>query len=295
MRIGIKFLGSAPRFTSSSSSFGRIYAFLSISVSSPSGKGAPRDLEDGIFFNWSRLIIEYVFHKVYFMLDEGIKDWLQSLWDSHLAPLSCTSVRDLPDFAGSKDVLSLIGIEDLLSFVGIEDLPRSPQLCWDQGSPKFYFPRVKDLLDFVGIKDVPSLARINDFLNFVGIKDLLGFASWSQGKAVRENLINNPDSVATDAMISFKTAIWLWMTPQGNKPSSQNVIIGKWTPTPANRSVGRVPSYGVITNIINGGLERGRGHDERVASRISFYKKYCDIMGLSYENNLDCYNQRPFD
>ncbi|KAK7820234.1 basic endochitinase c [Quercus suber] len=115
------------------------------------------------------------------------------------------------------------------------------------------------------------------------------------GKAVRENLINNPDSVATDAMISFKTAIWLWMTPQGNKPSSQNVIIGKWTPTPANRSVGRVPSYGVITNIINGGLERGRGHDERVASRISFYKKYCDIMGLSYENNLDCYNQRPFD
>ena len=117
----------------------------------------------------------------------------------------------------------------------------------------------------------------------------------SVGKAVRENLINNPNSVATDAVISFKTTIWLWMTPQGNKPSSHNVIIGKWTPSPPNRSVDRVPSYGVITNIINGGLKRGRDHDERVASRIGFYKKYCDIVGLSYENNLDCYNQRPFD
>ncbi|XVF59875.1 hypothetical protein PTKIN_Ptkin07bG0310800 [Pterospermum kingtungense] len=114
------------------------------------------------------------------------------------------------------------------------------------------------------------------------------------GRAIGADLINNPDLVATDPTISFKTAIWFWMTPQGNKPSSHNVIIGQWTPSDADRAAGRVPGYGVITNIINGGLECGRGPDSRVADRIGFYRRYCDLLGVSYGSNLDCYNQRPF-
>ncbi|OMO55725.1 Glycoside hydrolase, family 19, catalytic [Corchorus capsularis] len=114
------------------------------------------------------------------------------------------------------------------------------------------------------------------------------------GNAIGANLLNNPDLVATDPTISFKTAIWFWMTPQGNKPSSHNVIIGQWTPSAADTAAGRVPGYGVITNIINGGLECGHGPDDRVADRIGFYKRYCDILGVSYGSNLDCYNQRPF-
>ncbi|GFY87818.1 basic chitinase [Actinidia rufa] len=114
------------------------------------------------------------------------------------------------------------------------------------------------------------------------------------GKAIGADLINNPDLVATDPIISFKTAIWFWMTPQGNKPSSHNVIIGGWSPSPADRSAGRVPGYGVITNIINGGLECGKGQNDKVANRIGFYKRYCDIFGVGYGNNLDCYNQMPF-
>lgn len=114
------------------------------------------------------------------------------------------------------------------------------------------------------------------------------------GKAIGEDLINNPDLVATNPTVSFKTAIWFWMTPQGNKPSSHDVIIGRWTPSAADRSAGRVPGYGVITNIINGGLECGKGANDRVANRIGFYKRYCDILGVSYGDNLDCYNQRPF-
>ena len=108
------------------------------------------------------------------------------------------------------------------------------------------------------------------------------------------DLINNPDLVATNPVISFKTAIWFWMTPQANKPSSHNVIIGQWTPSPADTSAGRVPGYGVITNIINGRIECGQGANDKVASRIGFYNRYCDILGLGYGNNLDCYNQKPF-
>ncbi|GAB2271423.1 hypothetical protein Dimus_006261 [Dionaea muscipula] len=59
---------------------------------------------------------------------------------------------------------------------------------------------------------------------------------------------------------------------------------------------GRLPGYGVITNIINGGLECGRGGpDSRVESRIRFYTRYCDILGVNPGNNLDCYNQAPFN
>jgi predicted chitinase len=114
------------------------------------------------------------------------------------------------------------------------------------------------------------------------------------GKAIGVDLLNNPDMVATDPVISFKTSIWFWMTAQTNKPSSHDVIIGKWTPSAADKSAGRVPGYGVITNIINGGLECGHGADSRVADRIGFYKRYCDVLGVSYGDNLDCYNQKPF-
>ncbi|KAM4125983.1 hypothetical protein ACB094_01G353700 [Castanea mollissima] len=51
------------------------------------------------------------------------------------------------------------------------------------------------------------------------------------GKAIGVNLLNNLDLVATNTIISFKTAIWFWMTAQGNKPSSQDVIIGNWRPS----------------------------------------------------------------
>lgn len=104
--------------------------------------------------------------------------------------------------------------------------------------------------------------------------------------------MKNPDLVATNPTISFKTAIWFWRTPQANKP----IITRRWNPSAADRSAGRLPGYGVITNIINGVLECGKGPNDRVVSRVGFYKRcsYCDILGVSYGNNLDCYNQRPF-
>ncbi|KAK6946519.1 Glycoside hydrolase, family 19, catalytic [Dillenia turbinata] len=114
------------------------------------------------------------------------------------------------------------------------------------------------------------------------------------GKAIGVDLLRNPDLVATDAVVSFKTAIWFWMTPQSPKPSCHDVITGRWTPSGADRSAGRVPGYGAITNIINGGVECGKGSVPQVQDRVGFYKRYCDILGVGYGNNLDCNNQRPF-
>ncbi|KAI5402230.1 endochitinase A2 [Lathyrus oleraceus] len=114
------------------------------------------------------------------------------------------------------------------------------------------------------------------------------------GRAIGVDLLNNPDLVATDPVVSFKTALWFWMTPQSPKPSCHDVITGGWSPSSGDRAAGRLPGYGTVTNIINGGLECGRGQDSRVQDRIGFYKRYCDIFGIGYGANLDCYSQRPF-
>ncbi|PNX76122.1 class Ib chitinase, partial [Trifolium pratense] len=114
-------------------------------------------------------------------------------------------------------------------------------------------------------------------------------------QAIHEDLLKNPDLLSTDPTVSFKSAIWFWMTPQGNKPSSHDVITGKWTPTATDTAAMRVPGFGVITNIINGGLECGvNGNKMKADDRVGFYKSYCQILELSPGDNLDCNNQQPF-
>ncbi|XP_017246353.1 basic endochitinase [Daucus carota subsp. sativus] len=113
------------------------------------------------------------------------------------------------------------------------------------------------------------------------------------GKAIDYDLLGNPDLVASDPTVSFKTALWFWMTPQSLKPSSHDVITGVWKPSEADSAAGRVPGYGVVTNIING-IECGKGSNSGGEGRIGFYKRYCSILGISPGENLDCYNQKPF-
>ncbi|XP_006662017.1 chitinase 8 [Oryza brachyantha] len=108
------------------------------------------------------------------------------------------------------------------------------------------------------------------------------------------DLVGNPDLVSTDAVVSFKTALWFWTTAQGNKPSCHDVILGQWTPSPDDDAAGRVPGYGVITNIINGGIECGVGPNDANVDRIGYYQRYCDMLAVGYGDNLDCYNQRNF-
>ncbi|KAL6905275.1 hypothetical protein ACP4OV_002876 [Aristida adscensionis] len=115
------------------------------------------------------------------------------------------------------------------------------------------------------------------------------------GKALGVDLVRNPNLVATDAVVSFKTAIWFWMTAQAPKPSCHAVATGRWQPTAADRAAGRAPpGYGVITNVINGGVECGGGANDAGRDRIGFYKRYCDMLGVGYGDNLDCYRQQKF-
>ncbi|XP_047322537.1 basic endochitinase-like [Impatiens glandulifera] len=103
------------------------------------------------------------------------------------------------------------------------------------------------------------------------------------GQAIGIDLLKNPDLVATDAIVSFKTALWFWMTPVSSNRSCHDVM------TAANTADGMVAGYGGTTKIINGGTECGKGGAAAAQeSRIGFYKRYCDLLKVGYGNNLEC-------
>ncbi len=93
------------------------------------------------------------------------------------------------------------------------------------------------------------------------------------GKALGIDLVNNPDLVATDPSVSFMSALWFWMTEQPPKSSCHAAI--------------RSSGFGQTINIINGGLECGKGYiTPQQQSRINRYQQYAAQIGVSPGGNL---------
>jgi chitinase len=114
------------------------------------------------------------------------------------------------------------------------------------------------------------------------------------GRALGKDLLANPDLVKSDGIISFSTALWFWMTPQAPKPSCHDVMSGHWTPSSDDINKGRTSGFGMTINIINGGLECGRPTDERVESRVNYYRQFCGMLGVSADNNVYCDLMQPY-
>ena len=100
------------------------------------------------------------------------------------------------------------------------------------------------------------------------------------GEALKLDLINDPDVVATDPIVSFKTAIWFWMTKHNNKPSCHDILI---TANSGTNSDHQVASYDVISKMINGKSAQQSGLGlNAVTTSIGYYKRYCDMLKVSY-------------
>ena len=116
------------------------------------------------------------------------------------------------------------------------------------------------------------------------------------GDALGKALLYQPEKVATDPVLSFKAALWFWMTPQSTvEPSCHEVITGKWSPSEADKEAGRKPGYGLLTNIITNGSECAKDEETREQNRIKYYLRYCDLLEVDPGDNLDCDDQEPFD
>ncbi|GAB4817844.1 hypothetical protein N2152v2_004890 [Parachlorella kessleri] len=114
------------------------------------------------------------------------------------------------------------------------------------------------------------------------------------GQALGLDLINNPGLVSSDPVVSFKTALWFWMTPQSPKPSAHDVMIGRYQPTADDVAAGRAPSFGWTTLIINGGIECGFSTPPQAADRIAYFQRYAAILGVDTGSNVDCSTERPY-
>ncbi len=95
------------------------------------------------------------------------------------------------------------------------------------------------------------------------------------GDDIGVDLLSAPWRVAQDASIAWKTGVWFWMSQSG-----------AGTQTPHNGILNA--GFGETIRSINGSLECGGKNPGQVQSRIDRYKRFCDMLGVSYGSNLSC-------
>ncbi|RMG93410.1 MAG: hypothetical protein D6705_18740 [Deltaproteobacteria bacterium] len=114
------------------------------------------------------------------------------------------------------------------------------------------------------------------------------------GDALGADLLADPDLVATDSTLAIESALWFWMTPQPPKPSAHDVMAGNWTPSPEDEAAGRLPGFGMTTNIVNGGLECGQPTPPAVEDRVGFFERYTGMLGTDMGEHVYCDQMQPY-
>lgn len=74
-------------------------------------------------------------------------------------------------------------------------------------------------------------------------------------------LLIDPDRVAREGDVAMTAGIWFYMTPQNPKPSMHDVMTGNFVPNSVDLASNITAGFGTTTNILNGGLECGKPHD----------------------------------
>ncbi|CAI9108585.1 OLC1v1008229C1 [Oldenlandia corymbosa var. corymbosa] len=97
--------------------------------------------------------------------------------------------------------------------------------------------------------------------------------SWNYNYAAAGNSIGfdglgNPDIVAQDNVISFKTGLWFWMNNCHSVINSQG--------------------FGATIQAINGRIECNGGNSGAVNARVGYYQDYCRQLGVDPGANLYC-------
>ncbi|XWS13158.1 hypothetical protein CRYUN_Cryun36dG0013500 [Craigia yunnanensis] len=87
------------------------------------------------------------------------------------------------------------------------------------------------------------------------------------GQSIGFDGLNSPETVATDPVISFKTALWYWV-------NSVQPVIGQ--------------GFGATIRAINGAIECDGGNPATVQARINYYTEYCNQLGVDPGPNLTC-------
>ncbi|GLJ38902.1 hypothetical protein SUGI_0793020 [Cryptomeria japonica] len=84
------------------------------------------------------------------------------------------------------------------------------------------------------------------------------------GNYLKFDGLNNPEIVASDSTISFKTAVWFWMVNSN-----------------CHKAITNGQGFGATIRAING-MECNGGNSGAVSSRVNYYQKFCKQL------NIDC-------
>jgi len=107
-------------------------------------------------------------------------------------------------------------------------------------------------------------------------------------------LLDAPDKVLENGVVAFETALWFWMTAHPPEPSPHDVMTGGWVPDSSDVSSGRLAGFGMVTNIVNGGIECGVPTPQSVTNRVEYFEEYTSYFGVSDGGNLYCSNTLPY-
>ncbi|KAG8369439.1 hypothetical protein BUALT_Bualt14G0013800 [Buddleja alternifolia] len=88
------------------------------------------------------------------------------------------------------------------------------------------------------------------------------------GQSIGFDGLNNPDIVATDPVISFRTAFWFWMNN-------------------CHATITSGQGFGATIRAINS-MECNGGNSGTVTSRVNYYTNYCNQLGVNPGSNLRC-------
>jgi hypothetical protein len=110
----------------------------------------------------------------------------------------------------------------------------------------------------------------------------------------KDLLLRDPSLLTQDPVISFASALWFWMTAQTPKPSCHDIICNKWVPSAKDSLSGRLPGFGSVVNVINGGIECGTKQNDHVKYRYGYYLYFCKYLRITPGNNIECSTQKPF-
>lgn len=122
---------------------------------------------------------------------------------------------------------------------------------------------------------------------------------------------SNPDLLTVHPEIGIVGSIWFWGHEEKSssypdnipfKPSAHNVVVGEWKPTDDDVYCGRTgANLGIITNIINGGIECGTSATAagraNAARRVTFFNNIAAVMGVTVPGGWadDCGGQKNFE
>lgn len=89
------------------------------------------------------------------------------------------------------------------------------------------------------------------------------------GNSIGFDGLSNPEAVATDPVISFKTALWYWMT------NCHSIMVSG-------------QGFGATIQAINSPVECNGRKPDAVSARVTYYTDYCSQLGVATGNNLYC-------